>query len=312
MTRAILVRVGQAVLTLAGAAVFVWTLQLLAPGDPGREVLVARGIDSPSAAQVAAARAELGLEKPAYVRLGEWFLGVVRGDLGTSWSTGRPVAVELAERLPATVRLAVVSLLLAFVIAVPLALVAVARRGRTTDLLACGLMFVGAAVPSFVVGAVLLDVVVVRGGVGTVLADGSWRAALLPALPLAIGAAATWARVLRTVMVDRAGSRFVEVARARGASGLRLLVVHVLPGAVPALLTAAGITVGSLLAGAAVVETIFTWPGIGRYLVAAIAARDVPVVQGAVLFGVLGYVTASLLTDVAARLIEPRSGDARQ
>nr|WP_238361864.1 ABC transporter permease [Actinopolymorpha pittospori] len=194
----------------------------------------------------------------------------------------------------------------------PLALLAVARRGRTADLAARFLMFGGAAVPTFVLGTVLLDVVAVRLGVGAILADGSWSAVLLPALPIAVATAATWARVLRTVMVERSGSRFVEVAYARGSSRLRLLVVHLLPGAVPALLTAVGISVGGLLAGAAVVETIFTWPGIGRFLVAAIAARDVPVVQACVLFGVLAYVLASTLADAVAALIEPGAADGRR
>ncbi|MBE1603424.1 ABC transporter permease subunit [Actinopolymorpha pittospori] len=309
---AILIRVGQAALTLAGAAALVWALQILAPGDPARQVLIARGIESPSVAQVTAARAELRLEDPAYARLGHWFVGVVQGDLGTSWSTGRPVSVEIAERLPATVRLTSVALALALAFAMPLALLAVARRGRTADLAARFLMFGGAAVPTFVLGTVLLDVVAVRLGVGAILADGSWSAVLLPALPIAVATAATWARVLRTVMVERSGSRFVEVAYARGSSRLRLLVVHLLPGAVPALLTAVGISVGGLLAGAAVVETIFTWPGIGRFLVAAIAARDVPVVQACVLFGVLAYVLASTLADAVAALIEPGAADGRR
>lgn len=308
--RRLLLRLVQALGTLAGAAILVWTLQLLAPGDPAREVLVAKGFERPSPEQIAATRAALGLDEPAPVRLAGWFAGLLHGDLGTSWSTGRPVAAELAERLPATVRLAVIALGLAVVIAVPLALLAVAGRGRVLDLLARSLMFAGAAVPSFVVATVLLEVVVLQWGLGNVLADGSWSAAVLPAVPLAIGAAAVWARVLRTVMVQRVESSYVEVARARGASALRRLLVHVLPGALPALLTAMGMTVGMLLAGAAVVETVFTWPGIGRHLVEAIGARDIPVVQGIVLFGVLAYVVMSTLADSVADLLEPRPGDA--
>lgn len=308
--RRLLSRLGQAVGTLAGAALLVWSLQLLAPGDPAREVLVAKGFERPTAEQIAATRAALGLDEPAPLRLGRWFAGLLHGDLGTSWSTGRPVVVELTERLPATARLAVVALGLALCLAVPLALLAVAGRGGVLDLAARGLMFTGAAVPSFVVATILLEVVVLQWGWGQVLADGTWRAAVMPAVPLAIGAAAAWARVLRTVMLRRAESTYVDVARARGASAVRRLLVHVLPGAVPALLTAAGMTVGMLLAGAAIVETVFTWPGIGRHLVSAIAARDVPVVQGIVLFGVLAYVVVSTLADSVADLVEPRSADA--
>jgi ABC-type dipeptide/oligopeptide/nickel transport system permease component len=288
--------------TLVAAAVLVWSLQLLAPGDPAQRVLIAGGVSSPTPAQVAALRAELGLDEPAPVRLGRWLLAAAQGDLGTSWRTGAPVAAELTDRLPATLRLAAVALALALLLAIPLAL---AAQNRLTDLGARGLMFLGAAAPSFVVGTLLLEVVVLRLGVGRVLADGSWSGAVLPAVPLALAAAAVWARVLSGAMIEVGAQRHVHVAMARGAGRLRVLLVHVLPGAAPPLLAAIGMTVGSLLAGAAVVETVFTWPGVGPYLIDAIVARDVPVVQGTVLLGVLAYVVASMFADLAAAAIDP-------
>jgi len=287
-------RIAQAAVTLVGAAVLVWSLQLLAPGDPARRVLVANGVGNPTPTQVAALRAELGLDEPAPVRLGRWLLAAATGDLGRSWRSGAPVAAELADRLPATLRLAAVALALALI-----------AQHRRADLAARGLVFLGAAVPSFVVGTLLLEVVVVRLGIGRVLADGSWGGAVLPAVPLALAAAAVWARVLRAAMLEVRARRHVQVARARGAGRLRVLLVHVLPGASPPLFTAIGMTVGSLLAGAAVVETIFTWPGVGPYLVEAIVARDVPVVQGTVLLGVLAHVVANTLADLAAAAVDP-------
>jgi ABC-type dipeptide/oligopeptide/nickel transport system permease component len=251
---------------------------------------------------VAALRAELGLDEPAPVRLCRWLLAAARGDLGTSWRTGAPVTAELTDRLPATLRLTTVALALALLLAIPLAL---AAQNRLADLGARGLMFLGAAAPSFVVGTLLLEVVVLRLGVGRVLADGSWSGAVLPAVPLALASAAVWARVLRGAMIEVGAQRHVHVTMARGAGRLRVLLVHVLPGASPPLLAAIGITVGSLLAGAAVVETVFTWPGVGPYLIDAIVARDVPVVQGTVLLGVLAYVVASMLADLAAAAIDP-------
>jgi ABC-type dipeptide/oligopeptide/nickel transport system permease component len=295
-------RIAQAALTLVAAAALVWSLQLLAPGDPARRVLVASGVSNPTPAQVAALHTELGLDEPAPVRLARWLVSAAQGDLGTSWRTGAPVTAELAERLPATLRLAAVALGLALLLAIPLAL---AAQHRLADLGARGLMFLGAAAPSFVIGTLLLEVVVLRLGIGRVLADGSWGGAVLPAIPLALAAAAVWARVLRGAMLEVGTRRHVHVARARGAGRLRVLLVHVLPGASPPLLAAIGMTVGSLLAGAAVVETVFTWPGIGPYLIDAIVARDVPVVQGTVLLGVLAYVVASMLADLAAAVIDP-------
>jgi ABC-type dipeptide/oligopeptide/nickel transport system permease component len=295
-------RIAQAALTLVAAAALVWSLQLLAPGDPARRVLVASGVSNPTPAQVAALHTELGLDEPAPVRLARWLVSAAQGDLGRSWRTGAPVTAELSERLPATLRLAAVALGLALLLAIPLAL---AAQHRLADLGARGLMFLGAAAPSFVVGTLLLEVVVLRLGIGRVLADGSWGGAVLPAIPLALAAAAVWARVLRGAMLEVGTRRHVHVARARGAGRLRVLLVHVLPGASPPLLAAIGMTVGSLLAGAAVVETVFTWPGIGPYLIDAIVARDVPVVQGTVLLGVLAYVVASMLADLVAAAIDP-------
>lgn len=296
-------RLAQAALTLAAAAVLVWCLQELAPVDPARAVLIAQGITDPTAGQVDRLRGDLGLDDPAYVRFVRWAGGLIRGDLGTSWSTGTAVSAELASRLPATLRLGAVALLLAALLAVPAALVAARWRNGPVDLGVRGLIFAGAAVPSFVIGSVLLHIVVLDWGIGTVLADGSWTTALMPALPLAIGAAAIWARVFRGSLVAASSARTVDVAVARGAGQWRALLIHVVPPATPALLTAVGITVGGLLAGAAVVETIFTWPGLGRYLVEAVVARDAPVVQALVLFGVLAYVATSLVVDLIVLVV---------
>ncbi|GAA4035201.1 glutathione ABC transporter permease GsiC [Allokutzneria multivorans] len=297
MLQALLRRAGQALLTLFIAAVVVWSLQLVAPGDPARRVLGALGFSNPTDEQIASTRRELGLDVSAPQRLLQWLLNAVTGDFGTSWRTGRPVTGELVERLPATLRLAVVALLLALLVAVPLALVAARWRGRAPDVGARAVMFLGAATPSFVVGTVVLELIVLRGGIGRVLADGSWGGAVLPAIPLALGAGAGWARVLRTSLVEVSDAPFIQISQARGATPLRRLLVHAMPSALPALLAAIGLTVGSLLAGAAVVETVFTWPGIGRYLIEAIGARDVPVVQATVLLGVLGYVVVSTVVD---------------
>lgn len=299
---------GSAVATLAGAAALIWALQLLAPGDPARRVLAAQGITDPPATQIAATRHDLGLDEPAHLRLIHWYADALHGDLGTSWRTGRAVRDELATRLPATARLVAATTLLALAASVPVTLLTSASRRQWPDALVRAGTFLAAATPSFLVGTLLLDLLVVGAGVGRVLADGSWRAAWLPAVPLALGAAAYWSRVLRTALADAATAPYLRTAAARGARGSRLLFVHALPNAMRPLLTAVGMTVGSLLAGAVVIESLFTWPGVGAYLIEAIHARDVPVVQGFVLFGVLCYVGASLVTDGLARLVDPRRG----
>ncbi|MEH1128453.1 ABC transporter permease [Micromonospora sp. CPCC 206061] len=302
----LLSRLGTAAATLAGAAALIWALQLLAPGDPARRVLAANGVTDPLPTQVAATRHTLGLDRPAYERLAGWYAGAARGDLGSSWRTGRPVRTELTDRLPATARLVAVTGLLAGLVAIPVSLLASASRRRWPDALLRTGTFIAAATPSFLAGTLLLDILVIQAGVGRVLADGSWRAAWLPAVPLALGTAAYWSRVLRTALAGAATAPYLETAAARGAGRLRLLFVHALPNAARPLLAAVGVTMGSLLAGAVIIESLFTWPGIGRYLIEAIESRDVPVVQGFVLFGAVCYVATSLVADLLARLIDSR------
>ncbi|MEV1010478.1 ABC transporter permease [Streptomyces sp. NPDC049881] len=299
-------RAAQGLTTLLVASVLVWGMAELAAGDPARQVLAARGVTEPAPAQVALVRGELGLDRPAAERYGRWLADAVRGDLGVSWRTGRPVAEEIGARLPATLRLAAVALLYAFAAAVPLAVAGAWWAGRWPDAVARGVVFTAAALPGFVVGVVLLEVVVVGWGAGRVVADGSWGGALLPAVPLACSVAAQWARVLRTGFDDALEAPFAEVARARGAGRGRLLLVHGVPHAAAGFLTVLGMTVGGLLAGAAVSEVLFTWPGIGRELVAAIEARDVPVVQGVVLLAVTAYLVTGALAVPAAAAIDPR------
>lgn len=307
--RAVLARVRQALLTLAAAAVIVFGMLAATPGDPARRVLEARGVSEPSPAAVAEVRDELRLDDPLPVRFARWAGGAVVGDLGVSWRTGRPVADEFAARLPATLRLTGTAMMLATLLAAGLGLAAAAgpRADAVARAVAVGLL----AVPGFVLGVVLLDVLVVRAGLGRVIADGTWGTVFLPALVLALGAAATWSRVLRTSLLEAGSAAHLRVSAARGASRRRRLVVHQLPGAAAPFLTVVGLGAAALIGGAPVVESVFTWPGIGRYTVEAIDARDMPVVVGFTLVAVLTYVVTSLVLDLLAALVDPRLRGAR-
>jgi glutathione transport system permease protein len=307
VTGAALRRAGQALLTLLSAAVLVWALQGLAPGDPARRVLAARGVGHPNAAQIAEQRAELGLDDPAWLRFARWLTDALRGDLGESWVTGRPVSGELGARLPATLALASAALAIAVVLALALALTAAAAPGRWPDTVVRLLALSGLVLPSFVLASILINVVVLRWGHFQVVADGSWGTVFLPALVLAVGPAAVWSRVLRTALLDARGAGHGEVCLARGAGPARRLFVHDLPNALVPFLTVVGTGLAALLGGAPIVETVFTWPGIGRFAVASITARDLPVVQGFTLLAVLAFVVVSMLVDLAAMAIDPRT-----
>lgn len=304
--RLILRRLGQAAITLAGTAVLIFGMLAVTPGDPARTVLAARGVAEPTPPAIAAVRAELALDDPLPVRFARWVGGVLHGDLGVSWRTGRPVSTDVATLLPATLLLAGVAMALAVALALVLGIAAGAAPRRWPDVLSRMITFALIAVPSFVIGVTLLDVVVVRAGLGRIIADGTLATVFLPALVLALSSAAVWSRVLRTSLLEAHAAPYVRVVTARGGGPVRRLLVHQLPHAAAPFLTVIGLGTGALIGGAPIVETIFTWPGLGRYAVLAINARDMPVVVGFTLIAVLAYIVTSLLTDLASAAIDPR------
>jgi len=309
LVRALVGRLLQALLTLLGISVIIWALLPLAPGDPAQRLLQARGVQDPTPLQVAALRTELALDRPLPVQYAEWLGRAVRGDLSLSYQTGRPVLEELGKRLPATLLLAGTALVLSLLIALIGGLLGAAYHERWPDQLIRLLSQVGVSLPAFLAGLLALRYIVVEFNIGRVLSGGQWQYVLLPALCLAISRAADWAQLLRASLLEALGANYTLVASARGATKLRVLWRYALPNAALPFLTAIGVGIGGLIGGSAIIETIFTWPGIGSYVFAAIAARDFPVVQGFVLLAGLSYITASLCVDLVALLVDPRLRD---
>jgi len=304
--RAFLVRLTEAVISLVIASTLIWSLLLLTEGDPARRVLVARGIAEPTPSQIEAFRAEHHLDRSAPEQYLYWVNGVLHGDLGISWRSGRPIINEFITRLPATIVLAASALAIALAISLTLALVPVIWRRRSLDQ---GARFTAAAfivVPNFLIALVFLEIIVRKLGLGRVVTDGTIATVGLPALALALGSAGYWSRILRTSLLESASAPYLDVSLARGAGSTRRTLVHVLPNALPAFLTVVGIGTASLLAGAPVIESIFTWPGVGRYTIEAILARDVPVVQAYTLLSAALYIVVSLLVDLSLLVIDPR------
>lgn len=302
----ILRRIAAAFLAVWGASVLVWALLPLAPGDPAVRVLEARGVENPSQLEIAAVRAELKLDRPLVIQYFAWLSSAMQGDFSVSYRTGKPVAAEIFSRVPATLLLAVFALFLALVISVPAAMLSAAFHKRLPDKIIRFLTQAGAAMPAFLLGLLLLQFVVVGFGIGRVIARVSLEDVWLPALCLAVGRAADWTQLLRANLLTALEAKLALVARARGASEWRVLWRYALPNALLPFFTAVSVGVGSLVGGAAIVETVFSWDGIGSYAVAAIAARDLPVVQGFVIFATLVYVAANLTADLLAALVDPR------
>ena len=306
MLRSTAFRLGQALLTLWVTSVLVWALLLLAPGDPARLVLSARGIQNPPPALIAVTRRQLGLSGPVVPRYWHWLLGALHGNFGTSWETGQPVMKEFATRLPATARLMITAMLLAIVISLLLGLAAAAAAGTWLDRGIRTVTVLMVVTPGFLIGLFVLDILVVHLNLGVVVANGSWSTVGWPAATLAIGSAGYWARVLRVSLLEARSAPYLLVSRARGASAARRLFVHVLPNAAAPFLTVVGLCAAALLGGAPIAETVYSWPGVGQYTVQAIGARDLPVIVTYTMLAVATYIVASLLIDLAIASIDPR------
>ncbi|EPX78643.1 ABC transporter permease [Salipiger mucosus] len=312
MIRSTLRRLAQAGLTALAASLLVWAMLPLAPGDPAYRILKSQAPEhEPYPAEIAELRADMGLDRPLPVQYLAWLGRVVQGDLGTSWRTGQPVSDEIARRLPATLSLLGLALVVSVSVALLLALISAAFRDRWPDKIIRAYAQIGAALPTFLFGLLALQYVVVGAGVGKVLSGGALGMALLPALIIGVDRAAGWTQLLRASLIDAMNSGYAHMSRARGSRPWRTLLIHALPNAALPFLTAIGVSVGALLGGSPIIEDLFTWPGLGSYTLSALAARDFPVIQAFVLVSALLYVAASLAIDLAAIAIDPRLREAR-
>ena len=304
--RAILTRIASAVMSLLGASILIWALMPLAPGNPARLILQARGIAEPTPEQINEVSQQLGLDRPLLEQYVGWLRRLFSGDLGISYGTGRPVTTELAARMGATTRLAVSALILALLVSLILGLISAYWPDRWPDRAGQAYAVLASSVPSFVVALILIQIFVIGMGMGKVSLDGRWSEIWLPAVCLAIGMSDMWSRLLRSSMLGYLVSTSAVTLEARGARRMRLLWHHALPNSSVVSLNALALGLASLFGGAAIVESVFTWPGIGAWVVEAVKTRDIPSIQAFTLIATAIYVTASLGADLLSRKIDPR------
>ena len=302
MGRLLLRRLASTALVVIGVAVLVFLLIHFIPGDP---VDVMLG-ESAQPADRAALRQALGLDQPVRVQLINHFESLARLDLGRSLYSQRPITELLAERLPATLELAAAALLVTLVLAVPLGLLAAARHDTPWDHGAMAFSLLGVSIPNFWMGPLLILVFALGLGWFPVSGREGAGAVVLPALTLGTSLAAILARMIRSSVLEVLGEDFIRTAYAKGLSRRQVLVRHALPNALLPVITILGLQLGTLLAGAVITETVFSWPGIGLLTIEAIQLRDYPVVQACVLVIALTYVLINMLTDLLYALIDPR------
>jgi peptide/nickel transport system permease protein len=285
-----------------GVATLTFALIHLVPGDP----VVAMLGDNASPADVARLRERLGLDRPLWEQYGAFLYGLAHGDLGRSIAFNEPVARLIAERFPATLELAAGGLAVAILIALPLGFVAGANPGRAIDLGAMGFAILGVSIPHIYLGPLLMIVFSLDLRWLPLTGRGGLSHLVLPALTLGTALSAVLARMLRQSLIAAGNADYMRTAIGKGLGRRAALVRHALRNAITPVVTLLGLQLGGLLTGTIVTEMIFSWPGLGRLLMAAISARDYPLVEGCVLTFALTYVIVNLLTDLAYGAIDPR------
>ena len=295
-------RVAALALVLLAVSVLVFAILRLIPGDPA--ALIA-GVDA-RPEEVERLRVVLGLDQPAYVQYGRYLGRVITGDLGRSLRSQEPVASDLATRFEASLLLASVSLAIALAVGLPAGVTAAVWRGTTWDSAMTTVSVLGASMPTFWLGLILIGFFSVRLGWLPTSGYGSAEYVVLPAVTLAAFSVASIARTARSCMLDALGYDYVRTARAKGLREGVVVGKHALKNALIPLVAVVGLQFGYLIGASAVTETVFTWPGIGLLLVDAIKHRDLPVIQGAVLLVAASFALVNLLVDLLYATLDPR------
>ena len=298
-------RCAQFIPVFFGITVLSFTLIHLAPSDPVSVRLSLGGIavDPTVAAQM---RTEMGLDRPLPIQYGDWLMRFLHGDMGISYRSDRPVAAMLLQALPYTLAIAASAMLLTLLISLPLGIAIAAYRNSALDCTVRFLTFIGNAVPSFIVGILLMFLFSYQLGWIPVLAGNSPVGMVLPTAALALIMSARYIRQIRAATLDELAKDYIIGLRARGITERRILFGNVLKNIMGIVITLTAISVGSLLGGVVIIETLFSRPGVGSLLMTAINSRDYPVIQAAVVWMVLAYFVVNLLADLSYRRFNPR------
>ncbi|MBU5431775.1 nickel ABC transporter permease [Intestinimonas sp. MSJ-38] len=309
----ILRRLLQAIPTLLIISLLIFSLLYVTPGDPV-DLILGTEDGTVSEEQRAVVEEQWGLDKPFLIRYVNFVVNACKGDLGTSYATNQDVFDSVMTRMPATLKLAAFSMLLALVVSVPLGILAALKHNSIWDSLATALATVGVSLPKFWFGLVLMIVFSLRlgwlpstgsaelsEGLGTFLSY-----IIMPAASLALGMAATQTRMIRSSMLDVLNQDYVRYARSKGLRERVVIWGHALKNAMIPVITVIGGEVGGLLGGAVVTESIFSWPGVGRLMMNSISKRDYPMIQGITLMLCISYLLVNLLIDIVYAWVDPR------
>lgn len=298
---------GQALFTLVGISFIMFSITMLGTEDLARQLVTGNEDRVVSQQEIDAVTQALGLDQPFFVQFGNWLVNAAQGDLGYSYMSRMPVVDKIMDNLPATIYLAFMSLFMMTIISIPLGILSAYYKNKPLDFLIRGFTFFGISVPGFWVGLMLLWILGLKLGLFPIVSSTiRWNTLFLPALTLAISMSSKYTRQVRSAVLEELGQDYVTGARARGESEFRILTREVLPNALLPLITLYGLSIGSLLGGAAVVELVFGWQGLGLLAIKAIEYRDIRLLQGIVVWIAGMYMIINIIVDISYAYLDPR------
>lgn len=303
MTKFIIKRLLALIPVLIGVTLLVFCILDLAPGDPAKTILG----EEASVEAIEALREEMGLDDPLLVRYGRYMAGLVQGDLGTSYKTGDPVSEEVWARLPNTIVLALTSTVVAIILALPLGVLAAIKQNTLFDGISMFISLIGISMPVFWMGLLLILLFAVTLGWFPVSgADQGIRSLVLPSIALGFMHMASIARTTRSSMLETIRQDYIRTVRAKGLPEREVITDHALKNALIPTITVIGIQIGQMLGGSVLTESVFAWPGIGRYMIQSIQGRDIPSVMGCIIIFTIGFALVNLLVDLIYGFVDPR------
>lgn len=299
-------RILQLIPILIGITFLSFAMMRVAGSDVVNEMYAKRGTEV-SQEIIDAKKAELGLDQPFLVQYVRWFGGLLKGDMGRSYVTGEAVFQTFLSKLPATLLLTAMSIFMTVLISVPLGILAAVRHDRIIDVMLRFCSFIGNAMPNFFVGMLLMQILSIKLGLLPVISTGvNIRSALMPTLTLAISMSAKYMRQVRATVLEELNKDYVQGAKARGVRDSVILWKNVMRSSLLTIITLLALSIGSLLGGTAIIESIFMWDGVGKLAVDAINMRDYPLIQAYVMWMAIIYVLVNLITDLLYHHLDPR------
>lgn len=308
MRRSIIRRVLQFIPVLLGITFLAFLLIYLSPSDPVSVRMSAGGI-SVSPEIMESMRRSMGLDRPLLIQYGDWLWNILHGNMGKSYITDADVLDQILKALPYTLKMAGASLLLTLCISIPVGILTAAMQNSKFDYVVRVMAFVGNALPNFIIALCLMFIFSYRLGWIPVLATTKPIGLILPALTLALVMSSRYIRQIRAAMLDELGKGYVVGLRSRGLSKTTILYKNVLKNIMVTVITLTGISLGSLLGGTVIVETVFTWPGLGNLIMEGISQRDYPVVQAVIVWMASAFMVVNLLTDISYTVFNPKIKD---